>query len=342
MTDSQARAVHIPAHVQQAMDKHMQAAIPANLKYYQQSGAYVPPHIQQAMQKHMQAAMPEHLQGYIAPYMQQNVVTQHFGEAHTSQTSSVNPPAHPVNVNMSNHTIPNTFIPDAQQSFTQENLVQTAPQPQNNEYPNKPAEPYGFILNSDTKKTSPIDLFKGKSLPIRIAVISGGVLMLLLLLIGVKGLLASPPKLQPYISVAQDQQVLIHLVKNTLQPTTGQVPIPASYANYLNTSELALPSSQSQLLTYLATNKQKITNKMLVLKIDPSVDSQLTQSVSTGGYPALFQSTMADALSTYLKDIRTAYVSFNGKKGRAILSDEYKQASLLTTQFKQAIATAND
>ena len=340
MNDSQARAVHIPAHVQQAMDRHMQGTMPANLKYYQQSGAYVPPHIQQAMQKHMQATMPEHLQAYISPYMQQKVVPQHFGASPTPNTAPINPPVHVMN--NFDHPLTPTFNQSGTPVQPTDSLQ--APIPPNNSVETlaKPTEPYGFILDSEAKAASPLAFFQGKSFPIRIAIISGGLLIVILLLVGVKSIFSSPPKLQPYISVVQDQQVLIHLVSNTLQPTTGQSPIPASYANFLNTTKLTVTSSQSQLITYLTINKQKVTTKQIVSKENPSIDSQLTQSASTGGYTTLFQSTMTSALNTYLIDLKNAYSGFNGKKGRALISSDYAQAILLNEQLTQANASATD
>src|ERR1017187_6514082 len=139
----QDRAVNIPTRVQQAMDKHLQQTLPANLKYYQDSGAYVPPHIQQQIQSHMQKSMPEHLKQYINPYMQQQVVPQHLGTAQGMHPPQFTPGQHMTTV-VQDQPFPQPIVGG---SLTPE---QTAPETQNVQPPIEPSsisppqEPYAF------------------------------------------------------------------------------------------------------------------------------------------------------------------------------------------------------
>jgi hypothetical protein len=182
----------------------------------------------------------------------------------------------------------------------------------------------------------------GKSLRTRIAILGGGLVALLIILNVLKGLLSTSFPLTPFLSVLQDQQELIHLSTEADQTQTGQAALPATYQGFLATTQLTVTSVQTQLLTYLTNNHQKISPKQLNLKVSTTIDSQLTSAAASGDYTSTFQQIMTSQLNSYTADVRAAYNQTSGKKGHAQLRSEYSQAKLLIKQLDQADGTPVD
>lgn len=336
MNASQARAVPIPAHIQAEMDRHMQTALPSNLKYYQQSGGYVPPAIQKQIQSHMEKSMPGHLQAYVSPYMHQKIAPQHF-QVHQPVSSGPAEHFNPVSAQVTNPQYNAPLVPT-------KTVAQAGPPPPSAGInaapeaatggPNTPQEPYDFILDKEVPKKNPSDFFTTKSMPIRVVMVVGALVSLLVVILVFQSILAGKPKYESYFSVIQDQQEILHLNANAIQSQ-----LPTSYSNFFATSNLVVASSNSQLTSYLLQNNQKITPLLINAKVSLTLDAQLTQATSAGGYSGLFQSTMVTMLNQYLKDLNTAYYSYKGPKGRALIYDTFNQAKLLKTQFAQENAS---
>jgi hypothetical protein len=318
------------------MAKHMQQTLPANLQYYQKSGGYVPPHVQQQMAQHMQSTMPEHLKQYISPYMQQQVVPQHLNSMPGGPATTFTP-----------HTVP-TQAPDLRFSHTfdpnQTHQPDQTPPPAPSTQPIvspeaavAPAEPYAFITDPQNvaKRPSVLSVIIGKSLLTRVAILSGGFIGLLIVLSILRGLLAGSFNVQPFLSVLQDQQELIHLTASSNQTEAAQLALPAVYQNLIATTQLAVSSNQTELITYLVHNKQKISPQDLNVKVSTAVDTQLTAAATSNTYAATLQTVMSSKLTTYMNDLRYAYTNTSGKLGRAQLNSDYKQASLLMRQLNQ-------
>jgi hypothetical protein len=111
--------------------------------------------------------------------------------------------------------------------------------------------------------------------------------------------------------------------------------------NFATTTQVTVTSAQAQLTAYLTSNKQKVDPKLLTLKVSTTVDSQLTTAATAGTYTSAFQQVMTSQLGTYMTDLRSAYAKTSGKKGRAQLSSDYAQASLLIKQLNEASSSGN-
>src|SRR5579884_2289586 len=125
---------------------------------------------------------------------------------------------------------------------------QPSPQPQS----------YDFILNPQKPPRRP--LFSGSaSLPVRIAIVVGGLLILLIIFTIFKNLLAGKPKLDSMVTVAQDQQEMIHLSANNNQLQN----LSTASQDLAATAQLSLNSAQDQLITYMQNNHFKVSAKVL-------------------------------------------------------------------------------
>ncbi len=197
--------------------------------------------------------------------------------------------------------------------------------------PQVPATPqpheYEFIVNPGAPSKRFSFPFGGGTLG-RLALVLGGLLVLIIIVVVVKGLLAPKTSYAPFITIAQDQQELIHLSTNATQ----QQGLSTTSQNFAITAQLSLTSAESQLLTYLKNNGQKVSTKVLGQKVSASLDSQLTTAAGDSTYDATFQQIMQSQLTVYSQAMKQAY-NGAGPRGKALLNADYNGAQLLLKQL---------
>jgi hypothetical protein len=197
---------------------------------------------------------------------------------------------------------------------------QQAPLPQQHDYE--------FIVNPGARpKRTPLSL-PGGSLLKRVLVACGALFGLIVLIIIIKGLLGGGTDFTSFITVAQDQQELIHLSTNATQ----QQGLDTTSQNFAITAQLSLTSAQAQLLTYLKGNHQAVSAKVLNAKVSASLDSQLTTAASNSTYDSTFQQIMQNQLASYQQALSGAYKTA-GPVGKKLLSSDYNDAQLLLKQI---------
>ncbi len=343
------RQQHIPPHIQQAMNQHMQGTMPAHLKRYMGEGAYVPSHAQRAINDHMQSTMPAHLKQYAGAYMEQQVLNPN---AAPGAVTSPKPQAPvPDRMRLDHSSVATTqydakfnnslFAPDPQAAPpAPPRQPQAQPQPVVSGGETPPADPsspdYGFIVQPPKPPRRGLSLpglSGGSSLVVRIIVVLGGLLILLIIFAVIKGLLGGGGNTQALVTVGQDQQEMIHILTGTGQIGQQQAVLSDSNQNFSATAKLSLTSAQTQLVTYMKTNGKKVSTKTLGLKVSPATDQQLTAAASNTTYDTTFKQIMQSKLTNYESALNTAYKQTKGPKGRKLLIDEYKGARLLQTQL---------
>ncbi|MDB5170929.1 MAG: hypothetical protein JWO35_623 [Candidatus Saccharibacteria bacterium] len=190
---------------------------------------------------------------------------------------------------------------------------------------------YAFITNPD-KPVRKQSLPGSNSPVIRALVVSGGLLILIILFVIVKGLLSGGSALPAYESIAQDQQSMIHLATNATQEKT----LSGTNQNFAITAQLSLTSDQSSIISYLATNGTKVDAKKLGIKVSPVLDKQLTDAAAASNYDRTFAQIMKTKLTNYEQALQQTYTKTKGPKGRELLSNQYKSAQLLVQQLEAA------
>lgn len=191
--------------------------------------------------------------------------------------------------------------------------------------PSKPSR-HGLLLPNLSGSSSPI---------VRIGIILGGLLVVLILFVIIKGLLSGPGNTPALTSVGQDQQAMIHILTNGAgSDSQQQATLSANSQNFAATAQLSLTSAQNQLVTYMKNNGKKVKTKTLALKISPATDQELTTAASNSTYETTFQKIMQTSLVNYQKDLQAAYKQTKGPKGRQLLSNEFNGAQLLLAQLK--------
>lgn len=320
----------------------MQGTMPAHLKRYMGEGAYVPSHAQRAINDHMQSTMPTHLKQYAGAYMEQQVLNPNAASPGTVTPTQPQAPA-PDRMRLDHSNVAaaqydaklntNLFAPDSQAAPvpSQQPQPQTQPQPVD---PNSPD--YGFIVQPPKPPRRGLSLpgfSGGSSLVVRIIIALGGLLVLLIIFAVMKSLLSGGGNTQILVTVAQDQQEMIHILSGTGQNGQQQAVLSASNQNFAATAQLSLTSAQTQLITYMKTNGKKASTKTLSLKVSPATDQQLTTAASNSTYDTTFKQIMQSKLTNYESALNAAYKQTKGPKGRKLLINEYKGAQLLLTQL---------
>jgi hypothetical protein len=302
----------------------------------------VPPRVQQIMTKKLERSVPGYMKQYIGPYMQQNVVHPSIGggpQGGVMPSVVVAPPTLHPNTGESwrqnhfrptNSQTPGGVVTPSQPTPTQPTAdVQIAPgQP----LP-RPAEPYGFITDPEAVPKKQFSPPGAGSLISRVAYVAGGLLILLIVFSFVKGLLSGGSNLTPFLSVAQDQQEIVHLTTNAAQQNQ-QTALSVTTQNFIATAQLSIASNQTDLISYLAKNGDKIKPKSLGLKLSAATDAQLTTAAANTTYDSTFQSIMNNQLDRYMNDLKQTFAQTKGKNGRTLLSSQYNQAQLLKNQLK--------
>jgi hypothetical protein len=162
--------------------------------------------------------------------------------------------------------------------------------------------------------------------------IAGGLLVLVIIFAIIKGLFGGGSDFTPYITVAQEQQELIHLATDATKEQQG---VSVANQNFASTTQLSMTSSQTALIKYLELNGQKVGSKVLDLKVSTSLDNQLQAAYAAATYDQVFQQIMQTELTAYLSELHQAYEQTAGKNGHALLSSDYDQAQLLLTQLNE-------
>ena len=342
------------------MDQHMRT-LPPNLQRQMSNGTHMSRQAQKAISDHMQKTMPSHLKQYAGAYVEQSIMSPSMG---SSMASPAGPQPHaPLpdrlrldhsNVSASQYEAKfhaDLFAPDQHQPTVVSPQTATVmpsstapvaatvsapPTPPPADVPPAQQGPnYNFIM--EPPKPERRSLLPTNSGPaIRIALILGGVLVVFVIFAVIKSLLfSSGGNKQALITVAQDQQAIIHIVTNATTGTQGQQPavLSASNQSFAITTQLKINSAQTQLLTYLKANHVKASTKVLGLKVDAATDQQLSAAAANSTYDSTFQQVMQAKLNDYQSALDAAYKQTSGPNGRKLIKQEFQGAQLLLTQL---------
>lgn len=324
------------------MSQQMQS-VPAHLRPYISSGrpTYIPQHVQKELTSFMQNSSPAHLKQYAGAFVEQNVVTP-------AMTINSGPPRSqapmPDRLNQSHS---GSIAAEQGEAKFYNNLFQADPsagQPSptaagqsNTSYEQPSALPdasggnYDFILNPKQPKRFNLFNFNGSSLPMRIVVILGGLLLIFIIFSVIKGALSggNTAVVPDLVGLVQDQQELIQVTSDGTQNASD-----GNVKNFAYTAYLTLKSEQSQLVSYLQqADKHKVSKKEAALKLNAAVQQQLAASLASSSYDSTFTTIIQSQLQAYQKDLQQTYLLEKGPVGRSLLNNDYKATQLLLKQL---------
>ncbi len=191
---------------------------------------------------------------------------------------------------------------------------------------------YSFITNPDTPAVRK-QLLPGSGSPvIRILIVLAGLILIVILFNVGKSILSSGSPAPLYLATLQDQQAMIHIVTAAQKEPS----ISGPNKNFAVTAELSLLSDRAKTLTYLKSNRLKIKDKDVTLKISLSLDAQLKDAATASTYNSLFPQVMKAKLLNYDQALKLANTKTKGTKGHALLKSQHASAQLLLKQLEAA------
>lgn len=199
-------------------------------------------------------------------------------------------------------------------------MVEALPAGQNNGHTGH--NPYEFIMSPPQPKRAPFKLSLSG-----IALLGGGIVLILIVLALVLGALA-PKGITPGLTTAAEQQQEIVRIATAAAPAaTGQ-----DTRNFVSNVEISVSSSQTQVLAYLAAHGTKLNSKTLALKQNAQTDTLLTNAATAGTYDSTVASTLVTELKAYAQTLNTTYKQASNSESKALLQKCYAAAAALIAQ----------
>jgi len=194
--------------------------------------------------------------------------------------------------------------------------------------------PYEFIMNPNTPKKRSFG--SGSGLLTRIAVLGGGLVVLVILIAIVISVLGPKSSVPALTAIAERQQEIIRIATAAKNQTTGQ-----DTANLVATVSASVSSSQQQVVTYLATRGTKLSPKVLVLDKNPQTDTLLTSAANANNYDTAVAQVLAQQLITYEGLLQTTFKQTSSTSTKQLLQDCYTSTNKLLQQAKSLPANSN-
>ena len=200
--------------------------------------------------------------------------------------------------------------------------------PEQQPAPTPYANNYDFIVNPTEKpKKKP---FQNTGLPVKIAILGGGIIVLLIVFNIFRGIISGPSIGEKFLTIAQDQQQIITVATAASQ----QQGLSTVNANSAITTQLGVSTDQADTIQYMANNGKKAKTKDLSLMLDSKLTAQLEASAQAGTYNETYKTVMTQQLNAYMNNMAQLYKQIDGKKGKALLDSNYKSAKLLLQQIE--------
>lgn len=189
--------------------------------------------------------------------------------------------------------------------------------------------PYEFIVNPNTPKRR-ASLLGGNSFVKQIALIVGGAVVLMIIIAIAVSLFAPKSNTAALSAVAERQQEIIRVSTAASSQVSSQ-----SAKNFVVSTELAVTSSQAQVLAYLTAHGGKPSDKQLALDQDAQTDTQLASAQATNTYDSAATQILTSELKTYAGLLQTTYKQTSKAQVKQLLQQSYTATALLLDQAKQ-------
>lgn len=197
---------------------------------------------------------------------------------------------------------------------------------------------YGFIMDHGSGKKSSIFSGFGSGSSFKKATLVGGALIAVVivyvmvssLFLGNKGYQSS------FLLVAEQQQEILHFLTATNSGTSDQSKLSAANTNLATTLQLAITSSQTDILAYLKSNGYKVNTAALGAKVSTAPDQKLVASQASGTYDLTFDSILTEQLTTYSQYLKAAYTKAPGPKSQELIKSDFDQAQLMLGQVSSS------
>lgn len=187
--------------------------------------------------------------------------------------------------------------------------------------------PYQFIFEADQVRGGKRGGLMGDAFFKLIALIVGGVVILLVVAALVIDSLAPKGSLPGMIAIAQRQQEIVRVATTANQQATS-----ADVRNFAQNVSLSVSSSQQQISGYATAHGAKLDTKTLALDKSAQTDSQLAAAATANNYDSAAAQDLVSQLQTYEKLLQTTYKQTDSKTARHLLQAAFSSSDLLLQQ----------
>lgn len=198
--------------------------------------------------------------------------------------------------------------------------------------PQSPQNPYDFIMNpgqGPKKPWLPLSL-GGKSRKARLAILLGGALAALVLLLFLFSLFTGGNDIsKQLLGLTQEQAEIIRvsaIAKDKARKTDT--------LNFAISTNVSVASSQQQFLAVVKKD-QKVDSKILDIKKNTQTDQKLTSAALNNNFDEVFMEEMQKELASYQRNLREAFNATSSSKTKQLLQSAYNGVDTLlgtTTQ----------
>lgn len=193
--------------------------------------------------------------------------------------------------------------------------------------------PYEFIVSPQAAgpKRGISGLLNGNSFFAKIGLLLGGFVLLLVIAgVIITQLTAGSNNAAELLSSVKTQQEIIRISGTSQFASQQQV------KNAAMTAQISLTSDQQDLLSYMSSHGQKVAPKELALGKDAQSDQLLSNARSTNTYDSALLEVLLDDITVYQTELRAAFDQTKNEALRIKLQKYYTNASLISTQLKNA------
>ncbi len=189
--------------------------------------------------------------------------------------------------------------------------------------------PYDFIVNPNTKPPKPTLFSGGGDTLSRIAILGGG--LVVLLIVGAVVIQALKPKgpIDGLTSIVERQQEIIRISTAATKQTVNQ-----DAKDFVFNVQASATSSQVQLLSLLQANGRKLSTSQLTLDKSTQSDTQLANAATANIYDTAVTANLIDQLQTYESLLKATYSQTTSKTAHQTLQNDYNNADLLLKQAR--------
>lgn len=181
---------------------------------------------------------------------------------------------------------------------------------------------YDFIMNDPAKPKKSLFSFGGGQSNKLIMILLGLIGLIIVIVVGSLLLGGTQTVKDQLIDIAQEQNEIIR-VAEIGQTTSTQ----SSTKQLAQTIKLVTATDQNNILGLKGVGK--VNDKTLAQKQDVSIDQRLTAAEQNGEFDATFYTIIGQLLTTYQRDVRSAFDASNNAETRQTLSNTYENATLL-------------
>lgn len=201
--------------------------------------------------------------------------------------------------------------------------------------------PYDFIVNPEKPSRRPLLNLNGTSMAMRIALITGLVVVIIIVMIVLGSLFSSHgSNVTNMTAVAQDQTELIRVATEATQSQSNYIS-QTTTLYFADNCLMSITSENQQLMSFLTSNGVKLSTATLALKQNSRTDAALQAAADSSTYDTAFLTAMQGDMNMYTSDIKVAFAASTNPQEKQLLSTEYKDAALLNQQLTAALNNVN-